>query len=268
MSIANTVRANAQYHSHLLSQLGELDYVPSALENQRPYIGELEAQYKTLKAKLDKSVQKTQKERKEHEAMRDSTTRRLAHKLTGKKEKFEKKASKEERDYVEALEEEMKVRNNLEMNEQMIAEAKATLADLEEKIKTYDHLKRDLADLYNSIFEGPTQEFPRDDEIEQQLRYVEEIYHNVQKRLNNESRVADILGQAEGELRRCNVFMNEALSYSTYDMFGGGGMADMMERNALSNAQNRASTAQMLITQARQLSPQVKSIGNINIAQG
>ena len=46
MSIANTVRANAQYHSHLLSQIGELDYVPSALENQRPYIQELEQQKK------------------------------------------------------------------------------------------------------------------------------------------------------------------------------------------------------------------------------
>lgn len=98
----------------------------------------------TLKSKLDKCVQKTKKERKEHESIRDSTTRRLAHKLTGKKEKFEQKASKEEkcvrrgspcdrllivivREYIEALEEEMKVRNSLETNEQMIVEAKATV---------------------------------------------------------------------------------------------------------------------------------------------
>ncbi|KAL1746586.1 hypothetical protein HDZ31DRAFT_33791 [Schizophyllum fasciatum] len=268
MSIANTVRANAQYHSHLLSRIGELDYVPSAMENQRPYIEELEQQKKTLKSKLDKCVQKTKKERKEHESIRDSTTRRLAHKLTGKKDKFEQKASKEEKEYIEALEEEMKVRNNLEMNEKMIAEAQATLVDLEEKAQTYDRLKRDLVALYNSIFEGPTEEFPRDDEIEQQVRYVEEIYNNVQKRLNHESRVADILAHAEGELRVCDRFISEALSHSTFDMLGGGAMTDMMERNALMNAQNKASTAQMLIQQAQQLSPKVKSIGTINIAQG
>ncbi|KAI4522562.1 hypothetical protein EV122DRAFT_287444 [Schizophyllum commune] len=268
MSIANTVRANAQYHSHLLSQIGELDYVPSALENQRPYIQELEQQKKTLKSKLDKCVQKTKKERKEHESIRDSTTRRLAHKLTGKKDKFEQKASKEEKEYIEALEEEMKVRNSLETNEQMIVEAKATLADLEEKLQKYQHLKRDLVDLYNSIFEGPTQEFPHDDEIEQQVRYVEEIYNDVQKRLNKESRVADILAHAETELRLCDRFIREALTHSTFDMMGGGAMTDMMERNALMNAQNKASTAQMLIQQARQLSPKVKAIGAINIAQG
>ena len=58
---------------------------------------ELTRRAQTLKSKLDKCVQKTKKERKEHESIRDSTTRRLAHKLTGKKEKFEQKASKEEK---------------------------------------------------------------------------------------------------------------------------------------------------------------------------
>lgn len=37
---------------------------------------------------------------------------------------------------------------------------------------------------------------------------------------------------------------------STWDMFGGGAMMDMMERSALSEAQRQADTARMLVMQA------------------
>lgn len=89
--------ANADYHTGLLSTIAELDYVPAAKEHQIKYIEDLETQLATSKSQVEQLSQKTKKERKEHEALRDSTTRRLAHKLLGKKEQFEAKESKEER---------------------------------------------------------------------------------------------------------------------------------------------------------------------------
>ena len=45
-------------------------------------------------------------------------------------------------------------------------------------------------------------------------------------------------------------------------------MADMMERNALVNAQGNASQVEMLVSQAIRASPRVQPIGRIDIARG
>lgn len=89
--------ANAAYHSRLLTTIGQLDYVPSAKKHQINYIEDLQSQLAMIQKEVAQLAEKTKKERKEHEALRDSTGRRLAHKLMGKREKFEAKASKEER---------------------------------------------------------------------------------------------------------------------------------------------------------------------------
>ena len=59
----------------------------------------------------------------------------------------------------------------------------------------------------------------------------------------------------------CHFFLGaEFLLFST--------MADMMERNALVNAQGNASQVEMLVSQATRASPQVQPIGRIDIARG
>jgi len=45
-------------------------------------------------------------------------------------------------------------------------------------------------------------------------------------------------------------------------------MADMMERNALRNAQANATQVEMLVDQAMRASPAVQPVGRVNIAQG
>ena len=91
------ILANATYHSRLLTTIGELEYVPSAKKHQISYIEDLEGQSATVQKEVAQLAEKTKKERKEHETLRDSTGRRFAHKLLGKAEKYEAKANKEER---------------------------------------------------------------------------------------------------------------------------------------------------------------------------
>lgn len=89
--------ANAAYHTRLLTAIGQFEYIPSAKKHQISYINDLEAQFATIQKEVAQFAEKTKKERKEHEALRDSTARRFAHKLLGKREKYEAMASKEER---------------------------------------------------------------------------------------------------------------------------------------------------------------------------
>lgn len=52
------------------------------------------------------------------------------------------------------------------------------------------------------------------------------------------------------------------------DMFGGGTLTDVMEREALSRAQNATDKVQMLVSQAHRLSPAIHGLGNIDISHG
>lgn len=91
------VHENVRYHAVLLETIAALDYVPSALDEQRRMIKNLQAQEMETFEKLRELEKTTVKERKEHEELRDSTARRLAAKIAGHKDEFEAKASKEER---------------------------------------------------------------------------------------------------------------------------------------------------------------------------
>lgn len=60
----------------------------------------------------------------------------------------------------------------------------------------------------------------------------------------------------------------QAEDASTWDMFGGGAMMDMMERSALADAQRQADTARMLVMQARQLQPAIQELRMLDMPQG
>ncbi|KAJ7146181.1 hypothetical protein C8R44DRAFT_845418 [Mycena epipterygia] len=264
MDATQAVLQHAPYHAQLLAAIAELDYVPPALTQQESYIASLEAQARTTAAKV-KALEGKTKERKEHEALRDSTARRLAAKLTGRKEKFEAKAGKEEREYVEALEKEMQEKRQAAQLDEMIAEAKAVRTDLQSKAERYRLTKKEL---YHKVFDGPTQAYPEDDQLEYQLQLAQGRYNEIQGFLNRESQALNLLQAANGALLSCNSKMQEALTYSQWDMFGGGAINNIMERNALSVAEGLAGQTAVYVQQAMLASPQVQPIGEINIAHG
>lgn len=269
LSTPQIIRDSAHHHSQILAHIAELDYVPSALSHQTSYVKGLEARVHQTETRLKKLSQVTAKERKEHESLRDSIARRLAHKLTGRKETFEAKESKEEREYVEALQKEFMERDSLNVLCQMLSEAKQVEVELSEKAVHYESLKKELSNLYLRIFDGPTEEFPEDDMLESQLRSSQALYDEVQRTLNAECQAAEILARADRSLSACVDRVNEALKYSQIDMWGRShGMADMLERSALGSAQTLASQAEMLCRQAQNASPFVRPIGRVAIAQG
>ncbi|KAJ7800843.1 hypothetical protein B0H14DRAFT_3784728 [Mycena olivaceomarginata] len=255
MSVTDAVLENSAYHSRLLAQISELDYVPSALRQQDTYITGLEKDLAQLARQITALEKSTKKERKEHEALRDSTTRRFAAKITGRKEKFEAKASKEEREYVEALEKEMQHKRQQETLDTMIAEAKSVRLDLQEKLDRHDKSdarfgRRSIA----KIFDGPTQAYPEDDRLEYQLQQAQARYNEIQEALNRESARRE-------SAPTCLAAERASLAYISCNISHWSSMSDMMERNALSAAEGQAENAQLLVRQAMMMSPQVQPIG-------
>jgi len=97
MDAPESITANAEYHAKLLSTIADLEYAPQAMKDQLEYVKDLEQLIELGKVRVSELAAKTKKERKEHEAIRDSVAKRFAHLLVGKKEKFSQKATKEER---------------------------------------------------------------------------------------------------------------------------------------------------------------------------
>ena len=147
--------------------------------------------------------------------------------------------------------------------------------------------------------------FPEDDRLEYQVIDAVRRHERIQATLNSESKAAELLARAVKAMELTLRAMQEALGYSRYgsrflcssfhaqiadqflDMWGGGTyvtkdrfstcmnpddnscrMADMMERNALRNAQANASQAEFLVNEAKKFSSAVQPVGRVSIAQG
>ncbi|KAJ3785900.1 hypothetical protein GGU10DRAFT_427696 [Lentinula aff. detonsa] len=261
------ILSSATYHLSLLQKIETLQYAPSALNQQSKYLHDLEVEIGKIKQEVQQLGEKTKKERKEHEELRDSTTRKLAAKLKGKAgiEKFEAKKEKEEREYVEALENEMRERGKQTMLETMIEDAKKVKLDLEEKSNRLDATKKELSNLYHQVFDGPTVEFPRDDVLERELASAQATYDRVQAMLNSHSQAVNLLTQADQMLAISLKKIDQALGYSTWDLYGGGNLSDMMERDALSTSAVYAAKAEMLVNHARSTSADVQAVGPLRV---
>lgn len=101
-SIQDQIREAAPQNEQLLSNLRKTESAPAQLAQQNAYLKDLEAQSKVTEKEVSSLKAKTTSELKDHKKYSESTFRRFAHKATGRKERFEEKASKEEREYFDS----------------------------------------------------------------------------------------------------------------------------------------------------------------------
>lgn len=152
--------------------------------------------------------------------------------------------------------------------EGMLAQGGQVKTDLEGKTKAHKQAQTDLDSLYQGIFQGVTPEFPEEDSLERTADSASQNYHQATVSAKNSEQVFNMLNDAWTALRQGAAHIEEALSASRMDMFGGGSMADMMERSALSKAQNAIHKAEMLNTQAQRLEPLVPDLPTVGIDHG
>ena len=59
-------------------------------------------------------------------------------------------------------------------------------------------------------------EFPRDDQLESQLKSAQETYNRIQAHMNTQSQAVNLLGQADKAMASCLQSMSTALGYSSW----------------------------------------------------
>ena len=262
------ILAAAADNARLLTTLSETDYAISALQQNNSYIATLKKETAQEELNLKKVSQKVAKEFKEHKDYRDSHMKRLAYKLGGKKEKFQAEASKEEREWLEAVQEELHTKKTLEQLRNNLADATKTNSDLNAVAAVHSNTQTELDALYRTIYDGPTPDIPGEDAKENNVKAAEGTFNAIQLRLSTENQARAILLDADNFLNRACANIEEALDAATADAWGvGGSFADMAKSSALAKAQSHVSQVQMLINQVARVQPLVRPIGNMDIPE-
>ncbi|TFK71190.1 hypothetical protein BDN72DRAFT_837928 [Pluteus cervinus] len=254
--------ADMPRHADLLEAISDLEYVPATLKRQDSYVKELEEQVTEALGKVEVLTEKTKKERAEHLRIRDATASKWAHTLTGRGKKYEEKATKEEREYHHALEKEMEAKDTLGTYQQLLEDAKRAHEKLIEKAERLKALKEELESLYERIFDGPSPDFPEEDEMERELRAAQNFHDQIQAQISVDSQAAEILKKADQTLGQCVSNIEQAVNQTRW------GGNDTRTQTALSEGVSLTSKVQTLIGQAQHVSPLVQSIEVTRIPYG
>ncbi|KAI1452624.1 hypothetical protein F4805DRAFT_22297 [Annulohypoxylon moriforme] len=267
-SITNAIKEASPRHRDLLAILSETDHAPPALEQQKRYIDDLNNELSAIQKRIVVLDGQRAKEFKEHKKYRDSVMKRFAYRVSGKTDKFQARANKEEQEYFAVLQQEHQAKEQEENIRTMRSKALEAQRDLEAEVDRHTEAQQELDSLYDSIFQGPTPSFPEEDRSEQNAENALQAYHNSRVVVETELQVVNLLSEAKARLSRALAYTEEALSYSRMDMFGGGTFSDFMERNALDKADSEVSQVRLLMRQAQRMSQHVQSLPAIGIAGG
>lgn len=267
-SIETRVKNAAFRQKELLDVLKETDYIPPALKQQKRYVADLEREIAQMSIRIKTLESNRLKELKDHERYQKSVMKRFAYKITGKGEKFDAKAEKEEKEYFEAIQEEHIAKQIRESTLQSLEAAKVQQAEFEGGAARHARAQQDLDELYDSIFHGPSPGFPEEDEMESRRNEALGAYNDLRNREETEEQVVKILGAAQQKMRNASEQLASARSSSQMDMFSSGVMFDMMERHALGRAVTELSECNILIMQAQRFSPEVSPLPPVQIASG
>ncbi|KXT01004.1 hypothetical protein AC578_4421 [Pseudocercospora eumusae] len=266
----STLREAADKNGELLAELRQTDYAPSSLKQNKSYISDLKAQIANTDKELARLHSITEDERKDHVKYRDSNVKRYMYKMGGSKgkDKFASKAEKEEKEFLEAWQTERSAKEAREELGQALQKAEQDQTNLQSDTARHDKAQKELDSLYNSIFSGPTPELPGEDQMEENVKKCREFFDQCNAQLDTEKKALEILGYADQSLKRAYGDIQAALRRSGRDVFGGGTFTDMMERDALANAQNNVHAATRHLNEARRIQPAIKPLSDITIDQG
>lgn len=267
-SIQDKLKATAADNDRLLKIISDTDYAPSALRQSNGFVANLKKEILQQEKDLRDSKYVIAKEEKEHKEYQTSHVKRLAYRLGGKKEKFEQKASKEEKDWVEAVQRGFECQKNLDLLNKNLAEAAKTSAEMEKVAATYQKAQSELDTLYKSIFEGPTPEIFGEDQKESAVYEASAKFDAAQGALENEKRSKRMLVDAFQFLEKAARDVEDARSNAKMDAFGfDSPFMDYAEANALSRVRQNVGQAEMLVSSARTIQPAIGDIGNVVHAQ-
>lgn len=247
------IRNAARRYLELCNTLGRLGHAHLVLRQQNEYICDLDVQAAAAQDKTRLLDRRREQGLREHETYRKSIIRRLACRIRGRKDMFESRAAQGQREHLGVLHEAQRAQeqeNRLkELRETACRRRHALLRD----VIRHRQAEADLDELYHQIFEGPTPEFPEEDEKERRLHAARQAYDKIHARAEATQQVVQSLSSAVSRIQLSLARIEEARSYNT--VLGRGTEGGLGERIALHQADIQITEAQQSAMEAQNNSP-------------
>lgn len=133
--------------------------------------------------------------------------------------KFDAKAMKEEREYFAVLGTQSKVEKRRQLLQQDYDEAVRAQVPLEKDAKEHEDTHGKIDTLYETLFAGPTPEFPREDEREHRFYAARGKNEATKETIRAARRALRILKASEANLKRAQISLRNADQQATDSIF-------------------------------------------------
>ncbi|CAH0058886.1 unnamed protein product [Clonostachys solani] len=195
-----TLISNAKTRqSDLKWVLSKTEHAEPSLKKQLRLVREAEARLSASDHKLQSLEAQRLRGREAHERHRDSSFKRMIYTAAGQRQKFQNRVEEEEKTYLEVLhaeQEEYKLNETLKLQLNGVLKVQSELEDAE---SLHQRTQRQLEELYEEIFAGPTPEFPDEDVAEREAETFLQVYHDTHVRHDNASSKLDLVNKAREE---------------------------------------------------------------------
>jgi hypothetical protein len=265
-TIHEQVAVAAPKHDKLIQILIESEYSSSALHESAVFIATLQSHIAEQQKLVNELDTQRVHDKISHQRLRDSSLRRIAFNVTGKKDDFAERLAREERQYLDSIQELTKAQRGLKILQDQLAEAQETHNGIVAAGAKRKAALQELDELYESIFSGPTYGFPEEDQAELALAEEEHTLEATRTKLEKERKAYAKLEKAGVQLNKVVDYVIEAQMASLRGMDSlGGDVMDKEERAALTSAISHIGFYEGLLQAAKGLVPEVVGIGPVDI---
>ncbi|KAF5607352.1 uncharacterized protein FSUBG_5251 [Fusarium subglutinans] len=194
--IKDAIRAASPRTAELLGLLEQTRHIRTDLALQQKIVSDLESQLSESNRELDGLDRKRLADLESHKKYRDGHVMKFFYKASGKENSFTGQAEREEQNYHNTLQQAHLASEHNSSVKAKLDEELRKMDDLDQSMQGYLDLQKQLDDIYDDIFSGPTPEFPEEDAKEYRSNDALSAYVATKRAFELHQKALDLLEQA------------------------------------------------------------------------
>lgn len=258
-SMHQAIRDTAARTSELWIQIAQTDYAPSALEQQKRRVVELNEALYNLNAQIESLDKDRGTALTSHQKYRDSIVRRLAYRATRQRNRYQAKAALVTEEYYEVLQQEHRAKEKKGVLERRCEDAVVLLEDLDHVASQHNHAQQELDYLWEDVFSRSDSKYQHERALQKKVDAAQASHCQTLERCKELSNMVDALA---GALSRIKAAFDEVKKALVQGQMGGDGS----ETRLLREAQRQVDSAQCVLSQAKYDEESVGAIASLRIA--
>ena len=235
-------------------QINETDWAHSALPDTKAHLEKLEAEAALTQSLVDDFEKLTKDHQRKLQAFQHNHFKRLWHRTRGD---LEIKIHKEEAISLQELGNYQSAKGKVDIQKEEVAEVRMLYNECRRTISVNEQAKRELKELLERLFAGPTPNYPSEDELEQSLGTARETAKKLQVIKNRNKYSLPSLQKALQYVEQAIGILEATYQIKFFD--------EHNEYRALEEACDLRSKAASLISSVHHFDPSIPQLRDLNL---